>query len=211
MINFTLQKINELTSTFLQDNQSIAGISDVREPCGKEHYFFLAALSMQLNNKKIIEIGTHNGRSTIALNYGNLKNGNNNSIYTYDIYNHLLPNIFNNTAIQFRMDNLFDHTIREVNREHLLSADLIFIDVDPHEGIVEYDMLLWLKENNFKGLILFDDIHLGPGHMGITSGNSMQQFWDKIDNQYKLDLTSVGHWSGTGLVSFCFDQYEICM
>ena len=60
-------------------------------------------------------------------------------------------------------------------------------------------------------LILFDDIHLGPGHMGITSGNSMQQFWDKIDNQYKLDLTSVGHWSGTGLVSFCFDQYEICM
>ena len=82
------------------------------------------------------------------------------------------------------MDNLFDHTIREVNREHLLSADLIFIDVDPHEGIVEYDMLLWLKENNFKGLILFDDIHLGPGHMGITSGNSMQQFWDKIDNQY---------------------------
>jgi len=30
--------------------------------------------------------------------------------------------------------------------------------------------------------------------MGVTTGNSMQQFWDKIDNKYKLDITDVGHW-----------------
>jgi predicted O-methyltransferase YrrM len=57
-----------------------------------------------------------------------------------------------------------------------LSVDLIFIDVDPPEGVVEYDMYLWLKENNYKGLILFDDINLGPGHMNFNTGNNMQQF-----------------------------------
>ena len=137
------------------------------------------------------------------------KDNNQNIIYTYDIQHHLLPNIFDNTNIHFRMDNLFDSTVREANKEHLLSADLIFIDVDPHEGVVEYDMYLWLKDNNYKGLLLFDDIHLGPGHMGVTSGNSMQQFWDKIESSYKLDITSVGHWSGTGLVSFVMESITI--
>ena len=54
-----------------------------------------------------------------------------------------------------------------------------------------------------------NDIHLGPGHMGVTTGNSMQQFWDKIDDKYKIDFTSVGHWSGTGMVCFCFENHII--
>ena len=209
ILDFTLTTINNLTSNFLNDNPNIATIHDVQQPCGVEHYFFLAALSLQFKTAKMIELGTHNGRSTIALNYGNLLNKNNNSIYTYDIEYYLLPDIFNNTTINFRMENLFDTTIRENNKEHILSSDLIFIDVDPHEGLVEYDMYLWLKENNYQGFILFDDIHLGPGHLGVTSGNSMQQFWDKIDNEYKLDLTKIGHWSGTGLVCFGFTKHTI--
>lgn len=208
-LDFTLNTINKLTKTFLDDNSNIAYIEDVRKLCGDEHYLFLAAFGMQFKNSKIIELGTHNGRSTIALNYGNLINNTNNSIYTYDIFNFLLPNIFNNTTIKFRLENLFDPTIREINKEHILSSDVIFIDVDPHEGIVEYDMYLWLKQNNYKGFILLDDIHLGPGHLGVTSGNSMQQFWDKIDDQYKIDLTKVGHYSGTGLVCFDFNKHNI--
>jgi hypothetical protein len=56
---------------------------------------------------------------------------------------------------------------------------------------------------------LFDDIHLDEGHMGVYTGSSMKQFWSKIDDNIKIDLTSVGHWSGTGLVSFNFNNYTI--
>ena len=30
----------------------------------------------------------------------------------------------------------------------------------------------------------------------------MKIFWNKIPDKYKLDITHIGHWSGTGLVSF---------
>ena len=43
--------------------------------------------------------------------------------------------------------------------------------------------------------------------MGSTFPHSMQEFWDKIDNSDKIDLTSVGHWSGTGLICFYPENY----
>jgi predicted O-methyltransferase YrrM len=208
-LNFSLENILSSTKDFLIDNQIISGLEDVKQPPGKEHYFFLASLGVQLQNKKIIELGTHKGVSSIALNYGNKKYNNNNTIITYDIMNILFPNIFDNTSIDFRIENLFDPQIREQNIENILSSDIIFIDIDPHEGVLEFEMYNWLKENNYKGLIFFDDIHLGVGHMGVFTGNSMQQFWDKVDNKDKLDLTKVGHWSGTGLVCFDFNNHEI--
>lgn len=208
-LNFTREHIFESTTDFLFNNQNIAVFNDVRQPPGKEHYFFLASLGLQLQNKKIMEFGTHHGRSSYTIDYGNRKNNNHNEIITYDINRIILNGIFDNTNIDYRIEDLFDPTNRENNKEHILSSDIIFIDIDPHEGIMEYDMYLWLKNNDYKGIILFDDIHLGPGHMGVTTGNSMQQFWDKIEDEYKIDLTSVGHWSGTGLVCFHFENYEI--
>lgn len=86
---------------------------------------------------------------------------------------------------------------------------MIFIDIDPHEGLLEYDMYTWLKGNDYRGIIIFDDVHLAPGHMGVTSGHSMREFWNKVDAKYKLDLTSVGHWTGTGLVRFHEEDHTI--
>ena len=159
-LDFSKETIINLTRDYLKDNLKIAYFDDIQKQPGEEHYYLLAALSMQMKGKKIIEIGTHTGRSALTLNYGNSKLNNNNTIFTYDIANILLPNIFDNTNIQFKLDNLLDISIRENNKEHILSADLIFIDIDPHEGILEYDMYIWLKNNNYKGLILFDDIYL---------------------------------------------------
>jgi len=208
-LDLTINKIYELTKDFLTDNPTISQYEDVKKLPGDEHYMFLAALSMQLKNKKIIELGTHNGRSAVSLNYGNLKLNNNNTIYTYDIVNYLAPNIFYNTNIIYKIENLFEPNNLEINKEHILSSDLIFIDVDPHEGVIEYEMYLWLEKNNYKGLILYDDILLEEGHMGVYSGNSMKKFWNKISDKYKLDLSSVGHYSGTGIVCFNFENYEI--
>jgi predicted O-methyltransferase YrrM len=201
--------IIESTHDFLQNNEKISIYSDVQEPPGKEHYYFLASIGLQIKDSKIMELGTHHGRSAYTLYYGNRVNNSNNQITTYDINRIIIDGIFDNTTINYKIEDLFDPVIREQNRDAILSSDIIFIDIDPHEGVLEYDMYLWLKQNNYAGLILFDDVHLGPGHMGVTTGNSMQQFWDKIEDQYKLDFTSVGHWSGTGLVSFHFENHTI--
>lgn len=203
--------IDELTKDFIADNPRIAVYGDVPKLPGDEHYFFLAALGMQMKNKKIIECGTHNGRSTYALYYGNKKLHNENHIITYDIHYFLADGIFNETTIEYKLENLFDKNVRELNKEHILSSDVIFIDIDPHEGVLEYEMYNWLKENDYQGLILLDDIHLQEGHMNVFTGNSMQKFWDKIEDKYKLDLTSVGHYSGTGIVCFHFENYSILM
>jgi hypothetical protein len=46
--------------------------------------------------------------------------------------------------------------------------------------------------------------------MRVKTGNSMEKtLWSNIEDKYKLDLTHVGHWSGTGLVSFQMDKYKI--
>ena len=209
MLDLKYNTIIENTKNFLTDNKIISMYEDVCLPPGKEHYLLLASIGIQLQNKKIIEFGTHYGRAAYTLNYGNRLYNNNNSIITYDINNILIDKIFENTNIQFRIGDMFTNENMNKNKEELLSSDLIFIDIDPHEGVKEYEMYLWLKNNNYKGLILLDDIHLGPGHMGVTSGNSMQQFWDKIDTKYKIDLTNVGHHSGTGLVCFNFENYQI--
>ena len=195
--------IERLASDFFTDNPKLWHIPYANGKYGIEHYPLLATISSQIKNKKILDLGTYSGISAIALNYGNLKYGNNNTIYSYDISSdNLIPDIFKDTEITFRTDDLFHPVTREINKEHILSSDLIFIDVDPHEGIVEYDMYMWLKENNFKGLLIFDDIHLGTGHLGSTSGTSMQMFWNTIDDNYKVDITPLGHASGTGIVSF---------
>lgn len=205
------QTIIDTTNRFIVDNQNISQNNEVGDPPGREHYFLLASIGIQLQNKKIMELGTHHGRSAYTLNYGNRLKNNQNHIITYDINNIIIKGIFDNTNIDYRIENLFDNENREKNKEFILSSDLIFIDIDPHEGVLEYDMYNWLKEHDFQGLILFDDIHLGPGHMGVTTDNSMQQFWDKIPNEYKIDITSVGHWSGTGLVSFHFEKHNIIL
>lgn len=211
ILNFTEKYIIDSTIDFLDDNPSIAIYEDIFEAPGVEHYLFLASLGLQLQNKKIIEFGTHYGRSAYILEYGNRKKSNNNNIITYDIKNLLLDGIFENTSIDYRIEDLFDPINRENNKDHILSSDILFIDIDPHEGLLEYDMYLWLKQNDYKGIILFDDIHLGPGHMNVTSGNSMTQFWSKVDDNYKIDLTHVGHWSGTGLVCFHLENHEIIL
>jgi predicted O-methyltransferase YrrM len=208
-LDFRINTILQNTTSFLDDNPILYAYEDTVLPPGKEHYKLLASIGCQLSNCKILEFGTHKGNSTIALNYGNQRHQNSNKITTYDIADMLPDTIFKNCDdICFKIENLFDKQTRELNKEHILSADFIMIDIDPHEGLLEYEMYEWLRDNNYKGVLLFDDIHLKEGHMGVYSGNSMQKFWDKVDNKHKIDITNVGHWSGTGIVCFDMSMHE---
>lgn len=192
-LNLTISKLKELTKNFPNDVIKYFGcINDIQD-FGKEHYKLLAGISRQLNGN-IIELGTHKGQSAVSLTYG-LKYGNRINLITFDIIDVLFPQCkmwMNEYGIIFKLDNLFDKIIREKYRKNIFDSDLIFIDVDPHNGIMEYEMYYYLKNNNYKGILLFDDIFLNE---------NMKQLWDKIDG-YKIDLTKVGHWSGTGMVSF---------
>ena len=73
---------------------------------------------------------------------------------------------------------------------NLDEVELIMIDVDPHDGKQEPEMLSWLKEQGWSGKILFDDIHRWD-----------EGFWKNLDEE-KQDLTSVGHMTGTGIIDF---------
>lgn len=198
----------------LLDYYTHQGYLDSKQNFGIEHYKLFMGISRQLNNVKILEIGTHNGNSAVALSYGKLYN-NNITIDTYDIINLLKENpksFFKEYNVNYYLENLFDNELREKYKNKILSYDIIFIDIDPHEGILEYDFLIWLKNNNYSGLIIFDDIHLGLNHTANNyrpTQHTMQDFWKKIDEKFKKDLTYIGHHSGTGLVCFNFDNHQL--
>jgi len=190
------------------------GFIDSTQDFGVEHYKLFMGISKQLKNSKILEIGTHNGNSAVSLSYGNLFN-NNIEIDTFDIINLLQDNpkkYFDKYNVNYYLENLFNEEIREKYKTKILLYDIIFIDIDPHEGILEYDFLIWLKNNNYNGLIIFDDIHLGLNHTANNyrpTQTTMQDFWKKINEEFKKDLTYIGHHSGTGLVCFNFNKHQL--
>lgn len=79
--------------------------------------------------------------------------------------------------------------------------DIIIIDVDPHNGFFEKSVYDKCKEIKFNGIIIYDDIILNP---------NMRNFWNNIPEKEKIDVTSYGHWSGTGIVNFNKDITFIC-
>jgi len=214
-LNLTREYIVELNntidSTYL-DYFNESGLNDYKQKIGSEHYKLLCAISSQISNGIIIDIGTHNGNSAIALGYNLYKNKNNildrSMLYTFDIKDfksESFKKFMNNYCVHSSLENIFDYTVREKYKNVLLESELILIDVDPHNGVLEYELYSWLFENNYEGIILFDDIFLEKGHTANnydTTYQSMKIFWNKIPDKYKLDITHLGHWSGTGLVSF---------
>lgn len=153
-----------------------------------EHYRLLATLSTFVApGKKIIDIGTCYGDSALALSY------NGNYVDSFDVTDMVggrsLPDTINRNQA-----NLFDSTVRESYREALLSSGLILIDIAPHAGTQELELVQWLQQNGYAGLIVLDDIWWYK--------EMRDNLWYRIEPQFRTDATSFGHWSGSGIVSF---------
>jgi predicted O-methyltransferase YrrM len=214
-LNLKIDEINKQIneSQFYQNYNKY--YNNVDRIIGREHYSLFAAIGAQLTNGKIIEIGTCTGQSILA--FSNKNKINNNKLFTYDINtNALNKDILVCSNAEFSTTNLLNPQIREENKEHILSADILFIDIDPHTGILEYEMLCWLKKNKFNGLILLDDIYLGKiGHEYESRKNEghfmFDNLWSKISDDEKLCISHVGHASGTGIVCFNFSNYDIIL
>jgi len=156
---------------------------------GDEHYRLLAYLATQLHHGAIIEVGTHRGDSAMALSINE-----SNWVESFDIIDAVPPVRRMRPNVRFHREDLFDPAVRKKWRESLLSSELCFIDIDPHEGTREFELLMWLKENDYQGLIVLDDIWYFEG--------MRRNLWYKIHPRFRFDATLLGHWSGTGLVSF---------
>ena len=116
---------------------------------GKEHYKLLSYFSTLFNNSNIIDIGTHRGCSALALSYNK-----SNTIYSFDIINNLNNiNIQNTNNINFCYDNLFNKDIFIKWKSIILSCPFIFLDVDPHNGLMEYEFINYIKELDILDLL----------------------------------------------------------
>jgi hypothetical protein len=161
----------------------------IMSPAGKEHYKLLTYLTRQLNNVIIVELGTHNGTSSLCLCDNIL-----NKVVTFD-----LRNVY---SVKKQPVNLTRHVgnVFEIDPSILLKSDLIFLDT-AHNGDFEKEIYLYLLNNKYKGILVLDDIFFN---------NEMVQFWNFIDIK-KYDISSIGHGEnhptpsglcGTGLVDF---------
>jgi predicted O-methyltransferase YrrM len=161
-----------------------------------EHYRLLAAIVKFLKPKLIIEVGTHQGASALSMKQHMINDA---KIITYDIipWHHINGTGFKQSDFDLNLEQrLIDLTIpinEESQRLVFQDADLIFVDADK-DGKMEQlfcDYFDSIKFNT-KPLIIFDDIRLP----------NMIKIWRNIKHP-KLDLTSFGHYSGTGLVDWC--------
>ena len=159
-------------------------------PAGKEHYKLLAWLAAQFDGRDIFDIGTHRGASALALSNGSPTN----NIYSFDLeHKYPLADVAN---ISYHTDNLMTEEGRAAGGwvGRLLGSAFIFLDIDPHEGSQEREFLFWLRAAGYKGFIVCDDIWYFKG--------MRDNFWYHFPAAEKVDVTELGHWSGTGIVRF---------
>lgn len=154
---------------------------------GKEHYILLAYLSSLHPGSTIIDIGTHYGASALALSTSSQT-----TIHSFDINRKVFLRDMSN--VSFELADLWDETVFAHWEETIMNSAVILLDVDPHNGTMEYEFYMRLKEKGYKGLIVCDDIWYFK--------EMRDNFWLKIPTEEKVDITSLGHWSGTGVISF---------
>jgi predicted O-methyltransferase YrrM len=156
-----------------------------------EHYKLLSYLSDLLENETILDLGTRDGLSALILS----KN-NKNKVITYDLlpkplemleFENLIPNC------EFKQLNIFNEDLDVIKK-----SKLIFLDLDPHDGIQEKRFMEILEEIEYKGIVVCDDIEWFP---------AMSEWWKNV-TQKKYNVTKYGHGSGTGIIDFS-DKLEI--
>jgi hypothetical protein len=190
LLDIELIKKIDLKNSFQEIN---LGDDFYKDP-GDQHYKLLAYLSTLFNDKHIVEIGTHLGESAIALSYNP-----NNLVYTFDILDKVSQDKKQVENIRFIIDDIMtNYESREKWKTIVLSSAFIFLDVDPHNGFMEYEFILFLKENNYDGFIVCDDIWYFK--------EMRDNFWYKMDYAYRYDISHLGHWSGTGIITFNSDH-----
>ncbi len=161
-----------------------------------EHYKLLAGFVQALEPKCIIEIGTYTGMSALALKQHLPLDG---TITTFDLRSWkeddrtiLQEKDFENGVLKQEIADLSLEKEQIRYQSLLQQADLIFIDAT-HDGLLEKKILDNFQRISFRKLpyLILDDIRVW----------TMLKMWREVSYP-KLDLTSFGHWSGTGIIEW---------
>ena len=177
-----------------------------------EHYYaILVHLSTYFTDSVIVDLGTNRGGSAAALSYNR-----SNEVYTFDIaINDEALSLFEQYEnITYLIGNCIEnnwHGQPQINppglrirplkseREIFLSSELIFLDIDPHDGVQESQVLEFLITNNWKGIMVCDDIgHKHP---------SMHEWWNSIELITYNIANKYASGTGTGII--CFNDQEV--
>jgi hypothetical protein len=159
-------------------------------------YKLLAYLSSVSNDQNLLMCETRSGEYAVAFAI-NLTS----KVTTIDRWNLLqdfpnsIPSIPNLTIV---IDDIT--TIEGLNKykDLILSTSVFCINMadDPHgppDGNIQYTIYKFLLDNNYQGVIIFDQIYYGGLPVNL---------WAKIDDQYKVDVTFLAGGNGTGVVQF---------
>jgi len=146
---------------------------------GDPYYPFLTWAAAHLPaGSTIIEAGTCSGAGARCLAV------HGHPVHTYDIKNRITETLQPN--VTFHLESCHD-----ISADLLLSAALIFLDIDPHDGDAEilfYDRLCSI---GYTGLLLCDDVDFQP----------MQKFWDHVTHPKHNYGPEIGRGSGLGLIN----------
>lgn len=171
------------------DDVTLRGLA-VRWP--GEYNKLLAAIVEIRRAERVVEIGTHRGMGAVAL--GLCPPTVRPQVTTYDVapYADFPGHVMRDDDERIRQVclDLSRPEVFDREREVLLAADIIFLD-GPKDGTFEAGFLARLLPCRRPGrlaLLIIDDIRLLP----------MVKLWGGLAIP-KLDATSLGHWSGTGL------------
>lgn len=148
----------------------------------REHYELLEFISKTNSFLSIIDAGTFMGLSAIKL-----ASNATNKVSTYDISDaHLFPQLKEG---KFPNITFYLKSIADESDDVIKKSDVIFLDIDPHDGLQEQVFSHRLEKIGYQGMVIADDIWLNQG---------MINWWIGLQG-IKIDLTTFGHFSGTGI------------
>ena len=160
-----------------------------------EHYRLLSGLVRSLRPSLIVEVGTFTGSGSLALVDGARANNNGAKVITYDIFpwrdipgTLLRAEDFGSGELEQRIGDLGqDAYFASSGRP--FGAELIFVD-GPKDS--RFEPIFFPASSNCSR---FEPRRRRRRHPLLEHG----PIWNglKVD---KLDITSLGHWSGTGLM-----------
>ena len=158
-----------------------------------DHYRLLAGIVEVIKPQQIIEIGTSAGVSALSMRRYMPAGG---KLTTFDITpwrkvpgTILNDDHFRDGAMVQLTDNLTTKAVQVQHRSLFEQADMILVDA-AKDGIMEREFIKFFNNCTFRNapLVVFDDIKTWM----------MLNIWRSL-RVPKLDLTSFGHFTGTGI------------
>ena len=193
----------------------------------------LSHLSTYFNDSIIVDLGTRHGDSAVALSYNK---SNRIYTYDIDHRTEAVEKFDNLDNVKYIIGNclennwngmtLDDDIPRKVyfstygtktdmtgnvkkaisDKEIFLGSKLIFLDIDPHDGWQEKIVTDFLIENNWKGIMVCDDI--GTGREIENSHPDMLAWWNSVNiKKYNIADSIYSAVTGTGII--CFDNQKV--